>query len=275
MADGVTNRPGGAFPRLVELVATLRGENGCPWDKRQTPETMRVYLVEEMYELLDALDSGSVADVLEELGDVLFQIVFLARLYEEREGFDIDDVADAISDKMVRRHPHVFGDANVKTAEDVRQRWYEFKRGEAKRNGNGKRLLDSVPGSMPILMRAYRIIERVSRLGLTWAENGPQRHLDRLYDGIREAGEHGDRSGYHDLLGRFLLGLVSMSRDVGVHPDSALKDAVNRYTDSFSKVEDALAETGEKAEDVDRDRLWQLWREAHNVEDAETKDENK
>ena len=162
---------------LVALVASLRGEHGCPWDQKQTPQSMLIYLMEEMYELADALDSGNDEAVREELGDVLFHIVFLTRLFQERGLFSIYDVAQEIADKMIRRHPHVFGKAQVENAEEVRQNWHKIKQNEKKHSPKGS-VLDSVPKKLPALMRAYQISERTARSGFD--PQAAEDILDRL-----------------------------------------------------------------------------------------------
>jgi tetrapyrrole methylase family protein/MazG family protein len=245
----------------VDLVARLRGENGCPWDKKQTPETMRVYLVEEMYELLDALDSKDPSLACEELGDVLFQIVFLARLFEEKELFSVDDVAAGITEKMVRRHPHVFGGARADTADEVRQRWYEFKRGEAKTSATTC-LLDSVPKNLPPLLHAYRVIERVSRTGFAWpGETGREEILDALWAAFRDAARAGGQEA-HRLLGEFQMALAAYSRDIGLHPDSALKDYLQDFRARFGRMEDAARALGRDLDGMESAAIWELWEKA-------------
>ena len=154
---------------LKRLIETLRGENGCPWDRKQTPKSMSVFLIEEMYELVDAIANGGADAVREELGDVLFHILFVAAVFQERREFDLADVLGGITEKMVRRHPHVFGEASVETAEDVKKQWHKIKsqEKEARREVS---ILDSIPKSMPALTRAYRISERAVRAGFDWSD---------------------------------------------------------------------------------------------------------
>jgi len=152
---------------LTRLVDTLRGENGCPWDKKQTPETVSIYLIEEVFELADAIEVGNPDQIREELGDVLFHIVFIARMFRERDEFDLARVAQTITDKMVRRHPHVFGDKKVDSSDEVIQNWHKIKLDENK-SSPPQSLLDSVPVKLPALMRAYRMSERVAKAGFDW-----------------------------------------------------------------------------------------------------------
>ena len=152
---------------LIKLIESLRSPNGCPWDRKHTPRSMLVYLLEEMYELADAIETDNPEDICEELGDVMFHIFFIARMFEEMEQFSIHDVARVSTEKMIRRHPHVFGEAVVSGAPEVREQWHAIKIEEAKdMDVTGGSFLDSVPHKLPSLMRAYRLIERASRVGV-------------------------------------------------------------------------------------------------------------
>jgi MazG family protein len=156
---------------LIQLIEKLRGEGGCPWDRKQTPRSMAVYLVEETYELLDAIESGPAEDVCEELGDVWFHIFFIAALYEEMGLFNIEVIARRIKEKMTRRHPHVFGDSSVANADDVKLQWHKIKEKEKKegpqRSPDGS-VLDSIPKKTPALMRAYNVVDRAAAEGFDW-----------------------------------------------------------------------------------------------------------
>ncbi|SHJ47434.1 tetrapyrrole methylase family protein / MazG family protein [Desulfatibacillum alkenivorans DSM 16219] len=243
------------FQGLRELIATLRGENGCPWDRKQTPESMRVYLVEEMYELLDALESDEPSAALEELGDVLFHVFFLSCMFEERGEFTAMDVAKANTEKMIARHPHVFGDDQAKTAEEVRARWHQFKKNQQKPKPE-KRLLDAVPKSMPALMRAYRIIERASRVGVDRPPMGAGVDaLDQKWAGLRQAFDSGDKETISEKLGPFLLELSGLSRQAGVHPENCLTRAANEFCRCFSHAEEELKEAGKDLEDVNPEEI--------------------
>ena len=154
--------PTPALKKLMQLIATLRGESGCPWDRKQTPRSMAVYLTEEVFELAAAIESGDRRAVCEELGDVLFQILFIAGLFEESGDFDIEDVARQNTAKMIRRHPHVFGTQTALSTEEVKQNWHTIKQSE-KKNSAQDSALDSIPGKLPALLRAYRISERAAR----------------------------------------------------------------------------------------------------------------
>lgn len=221
----------GALEKLDRLVARLRGEGGCPWDRKQTPASMRIYLIEEMYELVDALDKEDEAGVLEELGDVLFQVFFMARLFEEKGLFSIFDVADKNTEKMISRHPHVFGDVTVKDAADVRSRWHTFKKGSQNINS----VLASVPRSLPSLLLAYRVCERVSRVGFDACPGrGPREVIGPSVEAFLQAAENSGQEDLEKSLGNMLFAVCCLSHRLGVHPDTALKQAVERFAEGFS-----------------------------------------
>jgi len=155
--------------RLMAIIARLRGKQGCPWDQVQTPRSMTVYLVEEVYELIDAIESGNSAKVCEELGDVMFQVMFIAHIYQSLEHFTLADAAAVSADKMIRRHPHVFGDKEAKTVEDVKRRWHQIKLQE-KEGKEPVSTMDTVPRGMPALMQAYRLTARAARVGFDWKD---------------------------------------------------------------------------------------------------------
>ncbi|MEW5737012.1 MAG: MazG family protein [Thermodesulfobacteriota bacterium] len=227
-----------ALGSVVSLIERLRGEGGCPWDRKQTAASMRVYLLEEAHELTQAIDDNDPASVCEELGDVLFQVFFLARLFEEQGVFTLSDVAERTTEKMIRRHPHVFGEERAETAEEVRQRWHEFKAREKKKTNTDP--LSSVPRNLPALMFAYRICERASRMGHTPFGKGPETIAathDRV-DAFYGAGAAEDKQGAERFLGEALLALCSACFQAGVHPDAALKHATDRFAESLPPAEE-------------------------------------
>ena len=222
---------------LIALVESLRGEPGCPWDKKQTPRTMLIYLIEEMFELADAIESDSVEDVREELGDVLFHIVFITRLFQETGDFSVYDVARDITEKMIRRHPHVFGTARVDSTDEIRQNWYQIKKNEKKQSKN-ESVLDSVPIKLPALMRAYRIGERTAQYGF----DGEDREslLDKLnseFDQLKHSikNSKSDRISYN--FGILLFSLVNLARLLKIHPETALSGAVKTFENRFRQME--------------------------------------
>ena len=225
---------------LVALVASLRGEHGCPWDQKQTPQTMLVYLMEEMYELADAIESDNYRDVAEEIGDVLFHIVFLAQLFQERGFFSIYDVAQQIADKMIRRHPHVFGNTQVDNAEEVRQNWHKIKQNE-KKHAPKASVLDSVPKKLPALMRAYQISERAARSGFE-AENSETifNKLLSEFDELKQAVKLNHSDDIFDKFGILLLYFVHLARILKIHPETVLSAAVKKFEKRFRKMENEV-----------------------------------
>jgi MazG family protein len=227
---------------LIALVESLRGEHGCPWDKKQTPKTMLIYLIEEMYELADAIESNRVEEVREELGDVLFHIVFIARLFQETGDFSIYDVARDITEKMIRRHPHVFGNTRLNNTDEIRQNWYQIKQNE-KKHEKKESVLDSVPLKLPALMRAYRIGERTARYGFKWGDR--ESLLDRLnseFEQLKHSIAHAQKDRIENNFGSLLFSLVSLARLLTIHPESALSGAVKAFEKRFRQMEKGVSE---------------------------------
>ncbi len=263
-------RPAGIYD-LLEIVETLRGKGGCPWDKKQTPETLSVYLIEEMYELVDAVASGNPDAVCEELGDVLFQIVFMARLFEEAGNFSIQDIVTANIEKMIRRHPHVYGNEKLETSEQVRQRWHQIKAIEKKPDGKSS-LLDSVPNKLPAMMKAYRISERAARTGFDW--NDIQGVMDKVEEEWAEFKEalqihaktaspaKDDRRDMAMEFGDLLFTLTNMARFAHIHPETALNDAVHKFKKRFNYMETVLQKKDSNMDAASRKEMDLLWDEA-------------
>jgi tetrapyrrole methylase family protein/MazG family protein len=231
-----------AIKALIALVESLRGENGCPWDKKQTPKTMLIYLIEEMYELVDAIESDRIEDVREELGDVFFHIVFITRLFQETGDFSIYDVARDIKEKMIRRHPHVFGDAQLSNTDEIRQRWYQIKQNE-KKHARKESVLDSVPIKLPALMRAYRIGERTARYGFKWEDR--ESLIDKLnseFEQLKKSIEYADKGRIENDFGSLLFSLVNLARLLTIHPESALSGAVKAFEKRFRQMEKGVSE---------------------------------
>jgi len=252
---------------LIRLIETLRGENGCPWDRKQTPRTLAVYLVEEVFELVDAIESGKPEDVCEELGDVLFQILFVARLFEETGHFSIEDAAGGISEKMVRRHPHVFGNEQARSTDEIRERWHQIKKKENPQSGMTS-VLDSVPVGLPALMRAYRISERAARTGFDWPDIGgvirkaeeEWSEFNRELDGEHPDVDKNDRATLE--LGDVLFTLVNVARFADIHPETALTRSIHKFEKRFRHMEQELSKSGRELESASREELDRLWERA-------------
>ncbi|MDX9786582.1 MAG: nucleoside triphosphate pyrophosphohydrolase [Desulfobacterales bacterium] len=250
--------------QLVSLVAALRGENGCPWDRKQTVQSMTVYLLEETYELVEAINAGDPGAICEELGDVLFLIVFVAHLFREQGSFDISDVVSHIHEKMVRRHPHVFGENTLETAEEVKKQWNEIKNNE-KSNSSNMSVLDSVPIGLPALMRAYRISERAAANGFDWNSlTGVMEKVQEEWQELKNelakepfANQTGNAVSME--FGDLLFALVNVARFARIHPETALADAIMKFKKRFMHMEMAIRAEGKTLSNVpqpEKDALW-------------------
>jgi len=250
------------FGLLVDLVRTLRSDTGCPWDRAQTPEKIKIYLIEEAYEVLDALESGSNEEVCGELGDLLFHIVFFARLFEEAGAFDIEDVVRRIVQKMIRRHPHVFGKAQVNSVDDVKAQWQEIKATEPrKKTGKQPSLIDGVPAGLPILMRAYRVAERASMAGLNFPNvKEIVGKIDDEFAALKDVLERGKNEAYPEKLGNLLFAISNLSRSIGVHPETALRQAVSRFVAQFEYLETLLEQQGRTMASVSQEEMNAMWK---------------
>jgi MazG family protein len=245
------------FETLVAIMERLRAPGGCPWDREQDFETLRGYLLEECHEAAEALDRDDPAALCEELGDLLFQIVFLARLAEEQGRFAVADVVRGISGKMIRRHPHVFGSDYAETAEQVVEKWETIKRGEKTERAS---LLDGVPLSLPALARAQRLGARAALAGFDWP-----RPLDVLGKIEEELGElrravaAGQHESVREELGDVLFSLAMLARRSRVDPEAALARANLKFQRRFAWMESELAREGLRAREAGAQRLEQLW----------------
>jgi nucleoside triphosphate diphosphatase len=259
---------GAAVTQLVGLMQRLLAEGGCPWDREQTLGTLVPYLVEETYEVVDAIAAGDVADHGEELGDLLLQIVFQSELRFAEGKFGIDDVARGIVAKLVRRHPHVFGDVVAKDAESVLANWAKLKAVEKAEKGKHG-ALDGIPRSAPALLRATRAGEKAGAVGFDWPDaDGPRAKVDEELAELDEARRGGDRAEMQRELGDALFALVNLARKLGLDAEQALRDATDRFATRFRHVETALAAQGRAVADAgpqEQERLWQSAKQAEGL----------
>ena len=259
MENTELNRKDSFLDKLFRLVKTLRGKEGCPWDKKQTPRSVSVYLIEEVFELADAIQSGNAGQIREELGDVLFHVVFIAAMFEERGEFDLEDVAQAITEKMIRRHPHVFGDQKVNSSEEVVQNWQKIK---LKEKGASQKhsILDSVPTKLPALLRAYRILDRAAKNGFEWTDTaGGLQAMERIRDRIEPAlGRQGRELSSREF-GDLLFSLVNFARLAKIHPDTALAGSVKKFEQRFKKMEKLISESNCSFEDLSSNEKMLIW----------------
>ncbi len=251
-----------SMKKLVDLMAVLRSPGGCPWDLKQTTESLKPFLIEETYEVVDALDEGDPQKVKEELGDLLFQIVFHARLAEEQGEFTLDDVIETNLEKMIRRHPHVFGTEKVSTAQEVVANWEEIKKKE-KAHSQRKSVLEGVPRSMPALSRAHRLQQRAARVGFDWKrldEALPK--LDEEIAEFKESLATKDASRIEEELGDVFFTLVNLSRFLDVDPEEALRKTISKFIRRFRFMEESAADAGTSLNDMTLEEMENLWQEA-------------
>ena len=260
-------RAADAVDRLLAVMERLRGPGGCPWDREQTLASLRPYVLEETYEVLEAIDAGDPAGHREELGDLLLQVVFQAQLRREEGAFDFADVAEAISDKLVSRHPHVFGDAQVRDSGEVLQQWAALKREEKRRRGGGRSALEGVPREMPALARADRLTEKASRVGFDWPDvAGARAKVAEELAELDEAIAAGDRTAMEHELGDVLFSLANVGRKLGIPPEEALRSAIGRFIARFVHIEEALARRGVPPGEASLAEMDRLWNEAKGLE---------
>jgi MazG family protein len=230
---------GSTLPRLVGVMRRLLGPGGCPWDREQTFESLRKYVLEEACEVIDAIESGEREHLKEELGDLLLQVVFQAELGRSQAGFAIDDVVGGIVDKLVRRHPHVFGDGTAKDADEVLTNWERIKAEEKKNAG----ILSGVPRSLPALTRAQRIGEKVSRVGFDWSSaEGSRAKVKEELGELDEAAARGDKDALEAEMGDVLFALVNLARHHKVDAEGALRRTIDKFTRRFAHVEARVRE---------------------------------
>jgi len=250
------------FARLEAIMALLRDPvAGCPWDRKQTLESLKPYLVEETYEVLDAIDSRDPARLEGELGDVLLQIVFQSRLATEAGQFTFRDVAEAICRKLIRRHPHVFGTSKAADAKEVVDLWEKCKQAE----GGG--LLAGIPRQLPALQKAFRMSQKAARVGFDWPEITGL--LDKIGEEAEELAQAENSRRQHHELGDLLFALANLARRLDIEPEQALQDANARFVSRFSHVEEELAGRGREVADVPLAELDRLWEEAKRRERRE------
>jgi MazG family protein len=254
--------------RLIAIMARLRDrEHGCPWDIEQTFATVAPYTVEEAYEVADAVERGDLTDLRDELGDLLLQVVFHARMAEEQGVFDFEDVARAINDKMVRRHPHVFGDETYASLADQKQGWEELKAAERQQKGRAASLLDDVPAGLPALTRAVKLSKRAAGVGFVWPS--AKEVLDKLHEEVAELEAEiaaGDLDKARQEMGDVLFVVANLARTLEVDPEDALRATNAKFTRRFRYIEARLAERGRTPEQSDLAEMDALWDEIRSAD---------
>jgi len=254
---------GELFERLVGIMARLRGEGGCPWDREQTRDSLKPFILEEAYEVLEALDEGDLEKLKEELGDLLLQVVFQAQVASERGEFTIAEVLTLIADKLVRRHPHVFGEAKATTAREVLHNWELLKQNERREKAGKASALDGVPKELPALLRAHRLQEKASRVGFDWKEAGEVfRKVEEELSELKTAARTAGLQRIEEELGDLLFALVNLARFLQVNPEDALRKAITRFITRFQYMEEAMAERGKDLSEASLEEMDALWEEA-------------
>ncbi len=250
---------GAAFERIVGIMARLRGPDGCPWDRAQSLETLRAYLIEEAYEVIEAIEEGTATDHVEELGDLLLQVVFQAELRREAGDFDAADVAHGIADKLIRRHPHVFGDETADAKEQAYAHWEQMKAKEKA----GRSAVDGVPRALPALLRAQRVGGKAARTGFDWPdEQGPLDKIEEELGELRAAMRSGDQAHIEAELGDLLFSVVNVARKLDVGAEDALQATTNRFVGRFKSVEANVRSSDRAMKDVPLEELEALWQAA-------------
>jgi len=259
--------PKRSFEDLVELMKTLRGPNGCPWDRKQNLPDLKPYVIEEAYEVVDAIDRDDRDALREEIGDFLLQAVFITEITRTEGSFDIYDSITAIHDKLVHRHPHVFGDVEAKDAEQVLVNWEKLKSEE--RKAEEKSVLSGVPQSLPALLKASRLTEKAARVGFDW------RRTDEVFDKLQEeiaelrgAIDSGDKANVHDELGDLLFTIANIARKLEVNAEEALQSTNRKFSRRFESMEKKVHGSGRNIDQLSLEEMDALWDEAKAAERA-------
>jgi MazG family protein len=273
MQEDARRQPvGGKFERLVEIMARLRAEGGCPWDRQQTFDSIKPYTLEETYEVLDAIDRRDWRALAEELGDLILQAVFYAQMAAEEGHFSIADSLDAINAKLVRRHPHVFGDGTAKTAEQVLARWNEIKEEEKRERGEEKKgLLDSVLRNQPALMEAAHLSKKAASAGFDWPDiAGVIEKMREEISELEKAREGGSQEKMEEEIGDLLFTVVNVARFLGVDPEQALRRTNAKFRARFAEVENGLAARGRDFRQTTIEEMEELWQQAKSKEESKS-----
>ena len=256
------------FQSLVAIMERLRSEKGCPWDREQTRESLKPYLIEETYEVLEALDKDEPDRIKEELGDLLFQILFHAQVAREQGEFDINDVITSNIEKMIHRHPHVFADKSVSSSKEVLVNWEEIKKNETK-NRHRKSILDGVPAPLPALLKAHRIQERAARVGFDWDDiKDVISKVDEELGELKKAVSEKSKKHIEEELGDLIFAVVNLSRFVKVNPEEALRKCIDKFKERFYQIETELSKNGKKLKDTSLEEMDEIWNRAKKKQNS-------
>jgi MazG family protein len=256
----MTQSPGALFERLLDIMHRLRGPAGCPWDREQTPTSLKPHLIEEAYEVLEAIESGEADPLREELGDLLLQVVFHAEIAAERGEFEIADVLARLIDKLVSRHPHVFGATSVETPRQALAQWEAIKQREAEMHGRRRSVIDGVPRALPALLRAQRVQAKAARVNFDWPD--ARAAWTKVEEEVQEAVAaliDGDPERLREELGDVLFSLVNVARLSAIDAEDALQRAIEKFRHRFTTMESELIARGKSIATVSSEELEQSW----------------
>jgi tetrapyrrole methylase family protein/MazG family protein len=253
-----------SFRKLIEIVDTLMGDNGCPWDKVQTRESLKPYLIEETYEVLEALDTNDPEKIKDELGDLLYQVLFHAKISSLNGEFDIRDVMNSLNEKMVRRHPHVFEKGQLNTPDQVVKQWEEIKK-EERNQANQKSILDSIPINLPSLLRAQKLQKKAAKEGFDWDQvSDVFNKLDEEITEFKKAVLEGKDKDIQSEVGDILFVIVNIAKFNKIDAEEALRSTNNKFTKRFQYIEQKIAKKGKKLKESSLEEMERYWQEAKN-----------
>ena len=254
------------FESLVEVIATLRGENGCPWDREQTHSSLKSTLIEETYETVEAIDSGNPDKLKEELGDLLLNLMLQAQIAAESQDFDIYDVIETLTEKLIRRHPHVFADVQVDNAEDVVKNWEAIKRQEAGYEDR-KSVLDGIPNALPSLLRGQKIQKRAARVGFDWNDiSDVIAKVDEELEEVKESLNNNDPKAVEMEIGDLLFAVVNLCRFVDLQAEETLRKSNRKFINRFKRMETELEKQGKTIDDQTLAELDEIWEQVKKDE---------
>ncbi|MBL7093915.1 nucleoside triphosphate pyrophosphohydrolase [candidate division KSB1 bacterium] len=246
------------FAKLVEIMAGLRGEQGCPWDKEQTHESLRQYLLEETYEVLELIDEARYDELKNELGDLLLQVIFQSQIAKEEGRFDIRDVVENINKKLIHRHPNVFGDTVIKTAEEQTVNWEKMK----KKEDSDRSVIDGVPKQLPSLLRAHRIQQKAATVGFDWDNTLPVfEKVEEEFNELKQAIKNKNSKNIEEEFGDLLFTMVNLSRFIQVNPEDSLRLSVEKFACRFKKMEEKVKQNKQTFEEMSLNEMDEIWDE--------------
>jgi tetrapyrrole methylase family protein/MazG family protein len=258
------------FIELVKIIKKLREPDGCPWDKEQDLYSLKEYLIEETYELIDALDNKNIENIKEELGDILLHVIFHANIAEEDDLFTLKDVIETIKDKMIRRHPHVFGDTKADTTEEVLKNWDIIKSDEKQER---KSVFDSIPTGLPPIQKSFEIQKKASKVGFDWkCTEDCLKKVEEEFSEFKEAMIQNDKEKMEHELGDMLFSLINISRFLEVNPDQSLRKANIRFMNRFKFIEEELSKSNKSIEEASLEEMDELWEKAKDLENKKAAD---